>query len=428
MREQDPVQTKLQEITEQMVRVVQVCNEAKGLIEDEFIAVRQDLKLIDVQMCTEKAWIEGEVSGVGGQMIIQQAMIDEIRHGIMILYKQDNLIIKEAGDIFQGIRNKIHDYLKKRTDNGSTLVNHRRSIMKLPEDVKKIIMTNINLTSTMEAMDRFIKTLPTKDDISTHANAMGEALAKIQEVSTGLTVHMEEYTMSGSTTHAPRSIQAGPSYTHPDRHPQAEDNYEYKSSLSTQDDARPYYGLQGGDGSASEEEDLNVPEDRQPGLSQPGPSGPPLAGPPGPPPPGPLGPPPPDPPGPPPPSGKRKCRAKVQPIKLKDPYSFEGKPGEDFDAWWIIVQIFIQDQPEKFDNSGRTINWIRGFLRQFAAAWHVQWERQALAGKFPRSWTTYQNDLMLRFEDKEARDKAYADLQKVRYMGDIRDMFTKIQM
>jgi hypothetical protein len=35
---------------------------------------------------------------------------------------------------------------------------------------------------------------------------------------------------------------------------------------------------------------------------------------------------------------------------------------------------------------------------------------------------------MLQFEDKEARDEAYADLEKVRYEGDIRDMFTKIQM
>jgi hypothetical protein len=42
----------------------------------------------------------------------------------------------------------------------------------------------------------------------------------------------------------------------------------------------------------------------------------------------------------------------------------------------------------------------------------VQWERQALAGKFPRSWTTYQNDLTLRFENKEARDEAYADLER----------------
>ena len=67
-------------------------------------------------------------------------------------------------------------------------------------------------------------------------------------------------------------------------------------------------------------------------------------------------------------------------------------------------------------------------MKQYEAAQHVQWERQALAGKFPRSWPTYQNHLMLRFEDKEAWGKAYAELEKIRYDGDIRDMFTKSLM
>jgi len=68
MREQDPVQNKLQEMTQQMVHVVRACNEEKGLIEDEFVVVRQDLELLEVQICTEKARIEGEVSGVEGQV------------------------------------------------------------------------------------------------------------------------------------------------------------------------------------------------------------------------------------------------------------------------------------------------------------------------------------------------------------------------
>lgn len=87
----------------------------------------------------------------------------------------------------------------------------------------------------------------------------------------------------------------------------------------------------------------------------------------------------------------------------------------------------IQDQLEKVDDSARTINWIGGFLEKYAAAWHVQWERQALAAKFRKSWTTYQNNLMLRFEDMEALAEAYVDFEKVRYEGNIRDMFTKVQ-
>lgn len=111
---------------------------------------------------------------------------------------------------------------------------------------------------------------------------------------------------------------------------------------------------------------------------------------------------------------------------IEDLYPFKGKAREENDAWWIIVRPFIQDRPEKFDVSGRTINWIGRFLKKYTVAWHVQWERQALAGKFPMSWTMYRNYLMLRLEDKAAWEKTYADLEKDRYAGDIRDMFTKM--
>jgi hypothetical protein len=298
-------------------------------------------------------------------------------------------------------------------------------IKKLQEEIKPV---NIHVTSMLGrigGLERFTKDLATKKDLEIHVKAMDVTLAKIQEVSTGLTEHMEGYKFSESTSHRPRSAAAGPSYTHPDQRPQVETYqyyYEDDESVSTRQDARDRYDLRGGNGSESEEEDPNIPE------GQPGPPGPPPPGPPGPPLPEPPGPPPPGPPGPPPPSGRRRRRALARPIKLKDPSPFEGNPGEDFDAWWIIVQTFIQDQPEKFEDSGRTIDWIGGFLKKYAAAWHVQWERQALGGKFPRSWTTYQNDLMLRFKDKEARNEAYADLEKVYYEGDIRDMFTKIQL
>jgi hypothetical protein len=55
MREQDQVQSKLQELTQQMVHVVQSYKEEKGLMEDEYIAVRQDWDLLELQICTENA-------------------------------------------------------------------------------------------------------------------------------------------------------------------------------------------------------------------------------------------------------------------------------------------------------------------------------------------------------------------------------------
>jgi len=40
------------------------------------------------------------------------------------------------------------------------------------------------------------------------------------------------------------------------------------------------------------------------------------------------------------------------------------------------------------------------------------------------SMTGYVQALKLRFEDKEAKDEAYASLERVKYDGCIRDMFT----
>lgn len=88
---------------------------------------------------------------------------------------------------------------------------------------------------------------------------MDEALAKIQAVSTGLTVHLEDYLMSGSTTKEPRSVQAAPSYPDPGRKARNDGNSDYESSLTTQDDTRQRFGLQEGNGSDDEEEHPNVP-------------------------------------------------------------------------------------------------------------------------------------------------------------------------
>jgi hypothetical protein len=97
----DPVQQKLEEVSQQIVHIVQACNEEKGVIEDEFLAVKQDLEIMEGRIRTEKAKLDGVVSGVGNQMLLQQAIIEEMRSGISILQSQDTTIVQEASTIFQ---------------------------------------------------------------------------------------------------------------------------------------------------------------------------------------------------------------------------------------------------------------------------------------------------------------------------------------
>jgi hypothetical protein len=117
-----------------------------------------------------------------------------------------------------------------------------------------------------------------------------------------------------------------------------------------------------------------------------------------------------------------------KPIKIKQPKRYEGKIGDDLDTWWIKMEVYIRDQPEKFPNDERTIDWIDSLMDKYAAAWHIQWIKGTISGKHPKLITGYIQALKLRFEDKDAKDEAYAALEKVRYEGCIRDMFTQIQM
>jgi len=75
------------------------------------------------------------------------------------------------------------------------------------------------------------------------------------------------------------------------------------------------------------------------------------------------------------------------------------------------MQTCIIDQPEKFDKTGRTINWIGVFLKKYAHTWHVHCEQQELARKVPKSWTTYWNDIQLRLQDIETSEEAHAELE-----------------
>lgn len=61
-----------------MMRVVQGFNEEKDLIEDKFVMVKSDLEIPEGRILTEKVRLNGEVSGVGGQVMIQQAITDEV--------------------------------------------------------------------------------------------------------------------------------------------------------------------------------------------------------------------------------------------------------------------------------------------------------------------------------------------------------------
>jgi hypothetical protein len=77
------------------------------------------------------------------------------------------------------------------------------------------------------------------------------------------------------------------------------------------------------------------------------------------------------------------------------------------------VQAYIENQPEKFPKDERIIDWIGSSMDRYAAAWRIQWLKGTLNGSHPNSMTAYINAFKLRFEDRDAKNDAYANLEKV---------------
>jgi hypothetical protein len=117
----------------------------------------------------------------------------------------------------------------------------------------------------------------------------------------------------------------------------------------------------------------------------------------------------------------------AKPLKIKEPKKFYGNAGGDIHTRSVLVQVCIEDPPEKFPKDERTIDLIGFLMDGNAASWHIQWIKGTLTGIDPKSMTGYVNTLKLRFEDKDATEEAYSDLEKVRYESCIQDLFTKIQ-
>jgi hypothetical protein len=92
------------------------------------------------------------------------------------------------------------------------------------------------------------------------------------------------------------------------------------------------------------------------------------------------------------------------------------------------VEVYIHEQPEKLPKDKRTIDRIGSVMYRYVAAWHIYWMKGTVSGNHPKSIPGYIHVLKVGFQDKDAKDEASADLEKVQYDGCIRDMFTQIQM
>ena len=358
----DLVQNQLSELAQQVMHVIQVCNEEKEIIEDDFESVKNNIWILETRIQTERQRIDSDVSGVSSQTEMQQAMLKELRFGIHILQSQDNQIVDEASQLFQGMKSEMEAMSKRITANSIQLLANQNRNKKIQDDIRELSLGVESVNTILAKVRDSMKDIPSKQELRNHAALMDEQTMKIQEVNTGLTTAMEGFKVSESSRlnfrpEFPRVTplqQAGPSTTvHPDRQryfgSDASSLRDTESELSWLERLRGGAGSEAAGGAAGDAGGAGGAGDGAAGGASGGAGDPP-------------------PPGSGPPSdhnnnnnnnnnrlSRRQRRIQdlqyAKPIKIKEPKRFEGKIADDSETWWLMMEVYIQGQPEKFPNN-----------------------------------------------------------------------------
>jgi len=93
---QESVKNQSSKVAEQVVQVIQLCNEEKRILEEEFDCVQKGNLIIESKLRTEMVRIDSEVSGVRSMMHLQQVALQALHTGIRILQGCNNWIVSEA--------------------------------------------------------------------------------------------------------------------------------------------------------------------------------------------------------------------------------------------------------------------------------------------------------------------------------------------
>jgi len=71
------VQKQLSELAQQVVYIVQACNEEEEIVKDKFESVQANIKILETRIQTDMHRVDAEVAGVGSQMQLQEAVLQE---------------------------------------------------------------------------------------------------------------------------------------------------------------------------------------------------------------------------------------------------------------------------------------------------------------------------------------------------------------
>jgi predicted nucleic acid-binding Zn-ribbon protein len=195
----DLVQEQLSELAQQIVHVIEACNEEKDILEEDFDSVRNGIMIMESRLQTEKTRIDSEVQGVGSMMNFQQAMLEELRSGIQVLRNQDDQIIGEATDLFAGIKAELDSQSKKVLGNELQNFANKAAIQGIQKTIGILSKRIDEVTTVLATVTETLKNIPSRRELRQYQDTMDESVNRLAEANTGLTTAMEQYKFSEST-------------------------------------------------------------------------------------------------------------------------------------------------------------------------------------------------------------------------------------
>ena len=195
----DLVQDQLSELAQQVMHVIQACNEEKEIIEDDFESVKNNIRILETRIQTERQRIDSDVSEVSSQTEMQQAILKELRFGIRILQSQDSQIVDEASQLFRGMRTEMDAMSKRITANSIQLLANQNKNKKIQEDIQGLKTGVESVNKVLSKISNSLNDIPSRQELRNHATLMEEQTMKILEVNTGLTTAMDGFKVSESS-------------------------------------------------------------------------------------------------------------------------------------------------------------------------------------------------------------------------------------
>ncbi|KAF8537901.1 hypothetical protein BDD12DRAFT_806559 [Trichophaea hybrida] len=195
----DIVHDQLLELEQQIKHVIEACNQGKGILEEEFKSGNDGIQILESRLRTERQKIGSDVSGVGTPIDLHQSILSELWQGVVILRGQNNQIVSEASELFQGSRAEMDCLSQRITDNVILITTVQNSIKKINDNISLVTKTIDGINTIMTAITKSLKEVPSTRELRDDTAVMEEQMFAIQEVITGLTIAMTNNKLSEST-------------------------------------------------------------------------------------------------------------------------------------------------------------------------------------------------------------------------------------